>query len=127
MLLRVPPCDDNLKVVPTPTTYTGSNGAGWYDFGTNSQVAQGERVTGVIDISAINMVTGDEIYSFVLQESADNVTYTNIGAIGKSPTAVGIMLIDGVRHQEFVRILLTVAGTNPSVTYQAWITIGLPV
>jgi hypothetical protein len=74
----------------------------------------------VVQVTAIDTVDGNESYSFVLQESSDNVTFTAASA-ATSATAVGTYPVRGRVTKRYVRLALTIAGTTPSITFKAWL------
>ena len=87
-----------------------------------SQRAPGELgmpMAAVIQTTALNLTTGDETYTFTLQDSPDSSTWTTRGTVGV--TAVGSVAVGGLIKQEYVRLNLAVAGTSPSITYQAFL------
>jgi hypothetical protein len=80
----------------------------------------------VINPTAIDRAQSDETYTFVLQESADNITFTDCGpavsvdVAGAAATIVAYT-VPGFVSQRYVRCKLTVGGTTPSITYEAWL------
>lgn len=80
----------------------------------------GKPVTGVLQVTAVDVADGNESYSFVLQESSDNVTFLSAGA-AYAVTAAGAYAIRGWLTKRYVRIAVTISGTTPSVTFKAWL------
>jgi hypothetical protein len=95
----------------------------------------------VVDITAIDTVTGDESYAFILEGSPDAAfgTAANIkvmaelrigGATGVAPNGaadtVGRFIIpfrnerNGVTYR-YLRLYTAIAGTTPSVTFSAFV------
>ena len=86
----------------------------------------GRRMSGVVNVTAADRSSGDETYTFKLQESDDNVTFLDAGAAESVPVSgttatLGVVLVRGVVKRRYVRLVLTAAGTTPSVTYKAWL------
>jgi hypothetical protein len=80
----------------------------------------GLAVGGVVQVTAADLADGNETYSFVLQESSDNVTFSAASA-AVSTGAAGTYPVRGRVTKRFVRLALTVGGTTPSVTFKAWL------
>jgi hypothetical protein len=80
----------------------------------------GVPVAAVINVTALDLADGNETYSFTLQDSADNTTFAAVGA-AQAVTAAGVATAKGRITRRYVRVVLTVAGTTPSVTYKAWL------
>ena len=78
------------------------------------------RLDGVVLVTAIDRTTGDEAYSFQLEDSADNATFAAVGA-AVSADATGAFAASGRITRRYVRLKLTAGGTTPSVTYKAWL------
>jgi hypothetical protein len=71
-------------------------------------------------VTALDLADANETYSFTLQESADNSTYTAAGAAA-AVTATGAAVVKGRVKQRYVRLALTTGGTTPSITFKAWL------
>jgi hypothetical protein len=74
----------------------------------------------VVNVTAADVGDGNELYTFVLQESADNVSFAAAGAT-VSATAAGVIAVKGWVTKRYVRLSLTVTGTTPSITFKAWL------
>ena len=66
----------------------------------------GQPVAAVVNVTAVDTTDGNETYSFVLQESADNSTYAPCGA-AVSVTATGVAAVKGRVKSRYVRLALT--------------------
>jgi phage major head subunit gpT-like protein len=83
----------------------------------------GQPMAAVIKTTAIDHTTGDETYSAQLMDSVDGSTWLAIGPpVTISPTVLGKASIPGFRTQQYVALALTLGGTTPSITYDAWLT-----
>lgn len=94
----------------------------------------------VIDVDAIDIVTGDEGYTVTLQGSTDATFATNVQnvasrRVGDSTTTgesadagIGRYTLPVINQAKdgtplpYLRIYTTVAGTTPSVNFRAWLT-----
>lgn len=114
------PQDDAMQL-ESAVTKTADFAGTTYDNGIGySPGAIGQQVVAVVAISAMDKTTGDETYKFVLQESVDGVTWTDAGPI-ITVTAIGPVSIPAWLSQRYCRLNLDVAGTTPSITYDAWL------
>lgn len=115
------PQDDSLLLQDTVTKTATFNSAG-LDLGTGfTPGGRGQQACAVIDVSAIDRTSGDETYTFKLQQSSDNSTFADCGVACASLTATGVIAVDGIISQEYVRLVMTAGGTTPSITYKAWL------
>ncbi len=78
----------------------------------------GQPVAAVAQVSALDLANADETYSFVLEESDDNATFTAAGPI-ISVTQTGTLSVPGFLSKRYTRLKLDVGGTTPSITYIA--------
>lgn len=76
----------------------------------------GLMMAAVVNVAARDFTTEDETYKFKLQESDDNVTFTDAGP-QVAVTATGSFAIWGIVSKRYVRADLDVGGTSPSITY----------
>ncbi|MGN6727951.1 MAG: hypothetical protein ACTHLZ_18680 [Tepidisphaeraceae bacterium] len=114
------PQDELLRMEVANTTKTASFNGTAFNLGTNfTPGGVGQASCAVVDVSALDKTTGDETYSAVLEESADGNTWTPAGA-SVSIGAVTVLSVPGFISQPNVRLHLTLGGTTPSITYQAW-------
>ncbi len=85
----------------------------------------GKPVQAVVTYSAADFTTGDETYSFKLQDSADNSSFTDrSAAVAASVSAAapsGSVVVGGFLQQRYVRLVATLGGTTPSITYAAYL------
>jgi hypothetical protein len=114
------PQDSNLLLQDT-TTKTASFNSTALDLGAGfAPGGLGKPAAAVVQVTALDVSSGDETYKFTLQQSADNVSFTAAGA-DVTVTATGAALAKGHVTQRYVRLALTASGTTPSVTYKAWL------
>lgn len=115
------PQDENLLLQDTVTKTATFNSAG-LDLGAGfAPGGLGMPVAGVVDVSAIDRGTGDETYTFKLQESDDNASFADCGVATASLTATGVVACKGFLTKRYARLVLTAGGTTPSITYKAWL------
>ena len=85
----------------------------------------GKPVQAVVTYSAADFTTGDEAYSFKLQDSPDNSTFTDRSAGVVAPVSAsapsGSIVVGAFLQQRYVRLVATLAGTTPSITYSAYL------
>jgi hypothetical protein len=118
----VPVVIDTAQHIQDAVTRTASGNGTGLDLGVGfAPVGIGEPACAVVNITAMDETSGDESYTFTLQESADNSTFTNCGipvvltAVLASP--LGSYSVYGLVNQRYVRVAATISGTTPSVTY----------
>ncbi len=73
----------------------------------------------VIQTTALYLTSADETYTFTLSDSPDNVTFTARGTL--AVTAVGVAALPAQLKGRYVKLSLVVAGTTPSITFQAFL------
>jgi hypothetical protein len=107
---------------PTVSTFGKSSPTGW-------QVDSGKPakpVLAVIPITSYDQTNTNETYSFFIQESPDGVNWTTVSRTavvgGTAPTDViattgGTLLIGFMHSMLYVRLVKTLAGTSPTITY----------
>jgi len=78
----------------------------------------GQPAAAVAQVSALDLTDTDETYTFTVEESDDNVTFTPAGPI-VSVTATGALSVPAFISKRYVRLKLDVGGTTPSITYKA--------
>jgi hypothetical protein len=67
----------------------------------------------------MDVADGNETYTFTLQESSDNVSFTNAGAsVAATPGAVAVR---GWLTKRYARLALAVSGTTPSITFKSYL------
>ena len=84
-------------------------------------------------ITAIDSTTGDEGYTWTLHQSDDNfaadddtigtktIQSAAAGDLAEVPSAVVCFTTDSITKR-YIRLVITVAGTTPSVTYSSYLT-----
>jgi hypothetical protein len=118
-------------IIPTPqdaqlllqdtTTKTASFNTPSIDLGAGfAPGGAGKPACAVVHVSAIDIVDGNESYSFILQDSSDNVSFFSAGA-ASAVGAAGAHVLRGWLTRRYARVALTAAGTTPSVTFKAWL------
>jgi hypothetical protein len=75
-------------------------------------------VQAAIDGSAIDSTTGNETYKVKLQDSPDDTTYTD-RTPDTSILAAGQIVLQGMIHARYVRLVWTLAGTTPIIDFGA--------
>ena len=79
----------------------------------------GKLVAGVVTVVGDpDLANTDETYAFHLEESADNVTFADCG-LPLAVTAEGVYVVKGILTKRYVRLVLDVDGTSPSIKYSA--------
>lgn len=120
------PQDESLRLEASATKTATFNGTG-FDNGLNfSPGGLGMRGVAVVLPSAVDRANGDETYTFVLQESADNNTFTDCGpavavVVSGTTASTSAFSVPGFISQRYVRVKCTIGGTTPSITYEAWL------
>lgn len=76
----------------------------------------GKAMRGVVPVTAIDLTSGNETYTFKLQESDDNAMFTDVSP-AVAATAVGLIHPRGFVSKRYVRLSMAAAGTTPSITY----------
>ena len=117
----IPTPQDTKLLLQDTTTKTSTYNTPALDLGAGfAPGGLGLPVGGVVQVTAVDVADGNESYNFVLQESADNVTFA--AASGGAVTgSVGTYPVRGRISKRFVRLALTIAGTTPSITFKAWL------
>jgi len=110
-----------VSLVPAVRT-SSANGTGVDTMGYVSAKA-------VISAGDIDLTTGDETYSFKIQDSADNSTFADVTGLTTTVTAdndVKNIRIDGLGTtiRRYIRVVATLAGTTPSCPVSAVIELG---
>jgi hypothetical protein len=117
----IPTPQDKRLLLQDTTTKTASYNTPGLDLGAGyAPGGQGQRAAGVVAVVSRDTASGDETYSLVLQESADDATYAACGA-ATAVAANGVALVRGVVTKRYVRLALTAGGTTPSITFKAWL------
>lgn len=114
------PQDEALRLESSITKTATFNGTSFDQGSGFAPGGIGMAVAAVVNVSAIDSTTGDETYSAQLEESSDNATFTAAGP-SVSLTATGAKSVPGFISKRYNRVKLTLAGTTPSITYEAWL------
>lgn len=124
--MYIPMIDAAMELQPETTKAASFNGP-WLDLGENYEPGGlGSLLAGVVDVSALDTANADETYNFKLQQTdpdvngvADDAAAADIG-VNVPATAAGVVVAKGiVTKRRFIRLVLTAAGTTPSITYEA--------
>jgi hypothetical protein len=114
--------DELLRLDASATRTANTNGTARNLGGTNG--GSGKPMNFIVRYSAADRADTNEAYTFTVQESVDGTTYTTI-TVGVAVTgAAGTVAIPAVISGPFCRVVLTVAGTTPSITYETFISPG---
>ena len=73
-----------------------------------------------LNVTALDHTTGDETYSFTVWESADNNSWTSTH-LTIPITATGSYLAVFGSTAQYVKLIATLAGTTPSITFDAYV------
>jgi hypothetical protein len=122
---HVGPPDATLLLQASVTKTASFNSAG-LDLGSGfAPGGAGMPVQANVSYSAGDFTTGDETYTFKLEESADNSSFTACSQVVTAPVTAaapgGALAVGGFVKQRYVRLVMTAAGTTPSITYQAYL------
>jgi hypothetical protein len=121
---------DEQAVLQATTTQTASTSSAALDMGAGfAPGGLGLPAAGLVTVTAADRAQSDETYNFKLQESADNVTFTDISPNAAVPVngaaaTLGVVVCKGILKQRYVRLASTIAGTTPSVTFKAYLKTG---
>jgi hypothetical protein len=109
------------------TTQTASTNSTALDMGSGfAPSGIGMPVAGLVNVTAADRAQSDETYNFKLQESSDNSAWTDICAnvavpVSGATATLGVVVCKGLLSKRYVRLVSTIAGTTPSVTFKAWL------
>jgi len=92
---------------------SGLPGAGYAPGGLGRLLAM------VVNVDAVSGTT--PTFSFVVQESSDNATWTQCSLPAQSVTAVGVVALAFISNKRYVRTYWTLGGTTPSITFDSYI------
>lgn len=120
------PQDESMRLESSATKTANFDGTAFDQGAGFAPGGIGMPVAAVINVTAADRANSDETYTFQLEESADNVTFTACGPsvsvdVSGAAATTGAISVPGFVSQRYVRCKLTVAGTTPSVTYEAWL------
>lgn len=118
---------DSQLVLQASVTKTASFNSVGIDLGVGfAPGGGGKPMQAIVNYSAGDFTTGDETYTYKVQECATlGGTYRDCSAGVAAPVTVaapaGVITIGCNIQLEFVRLVLTAAGTTPSITYSAYL------
>lgn len=121
---RIPTLQDASLVLQASVTKAASFDSAGLDMGEGySPDLLGQPVAGIVEVTAIDLAQADETYTFKLQESSDNGVLDAFADVGVAVacTGTGIIMCKGFLTKRYARLVLTAAGTTPSITYAAWL------
>jgi hypothetical protein len=122
------PQDAQLVLHPLAVRTASFNGTG-LDLGAGfAPSGGGQPMQAVLFFTALDRVTGDETYSFRIEDSPDNATWTarsadrTVAQEGFTTTgASGTFTIGCNIVQRYVRVVGTLAGTTPSISLTVYL------
>ena len=120
------PQDSNLVIQAAVTKVADFDGAG-LDLGEGFDPGGvGKVMTAVITVTAADRANSDETYAFHLEESDDNNTFVDCGVpesieVSAATATVGVYVAKGIVTKRYVRLVLDVDGSTPSITYSAYL------
>lgn len=130
----VPTPQDDKMLLQDTVTKTATFSSAWIDMGDGYRPGSiGHMCAGVVKVTSADRTSSDETYVFKLQETvadangvADDSKAADIGPtsavdVAAAVATLGIISVGGILSQRFVRLVATLAGTTPSVTYKAWL------
>src|SRR3954471_23949488 len=121
MSLTLPTPQDTALLMQDTTTKTANFNTAGLDLGSGfAPGGLGKPVAAVVDVTALDTSSGNETYSFTLEESNDNASFTATGA-AQAVTTTGAVAVRGRLTKRYARLALVVGGTTPAVTYKAWL------
>lgn len=117
----IPTPQDTELLLQDTTTKTATYNTPALDLGAGfSPGGLGLPAGAVVLVTAIDTGDGNENYTFTVQESSDNVTFT-AASPGVGVTVAGSHAVRARITKRYVRLALTIAGTTPSITFKAWL------
>ena len=117
----IPTPQDTRLLLQDVVTKTATYNAPGLDLGAGfAPGGLGLPVGAVVQVTAVDTADGNETYSFALQESSDNVTFVSCGA-STSANGIGAYPVRARVSKRYVRLVVTIAGTTPSITFKAWL------
>jgi hypothetical protein len=117
--MKIPtPQDEQLRLEPLATA-AASYITATFDLGAFFQTDNGRSFGCVINVPAI-AIGGDKTYFHKLQESPDGTTWTDASA-NLPITGPTTAMVVGFVSNRYVRRVITIAGTAPSITNESWL------
>lgn len=111
-----------VSLVPAVRT-ASADGTGVDTLGYTSAVA-------IIQAGDIDLTTGDETYSFKVQDSADNSSFADVASLSATTVTADdqtkLIRVEGLGTsvRRYIRVVATLAGTTPSCPVSAVIGLG---
>jgi len=121
-LHQAPPTTTPPQPAPSTSTVTSTANTTYPVLDLGSGRAPGELgmpMGAVIRTTALNLGSSNETYTFDLQDSPDDATWTTQGTL--AVTATGTVVLRAQIQGRYVRLQLVVAGTAPSITFEAYL------
>ena len=117
----IPTPQDAALLMQDTTTKTAAYNTPGLDLGSGyAPGGLGQSVAAVVNVTALDTGDGNETFSFVLQDSADNISFAPVGAL-TGVTTSGVVAVKGRVTRRYVRLALSAGGTTPSITFKAWL------
>src|SRR5688500_3993197 len=121
MPLTLPTPQDSALVLHDGTTKTANYQTPGLDLGSGfAPGGLGKPVAAIVNVTALDLSSGSETYTFTLEGSANSSSFTALG-LTSPVTAGGAVAVRGWVTQRYVRLSLVVGGTTPSITFKAWL------
>jgi len=116
----IPTPQDTQLLLQDTTTKTAAFNTNAVDLGAGfNPGGLGRPAAAVVSVTAMDVGDGNESYTFTLQESSDNVSFSAAGAsVAANPGAVAVR---GWLTKRYARLALTVSGTTPSITFKSYL------
>jgi hypothetical protein len=128
----IPGPPDAELLLQDAVTKTASFTGAWLDLGQGfAPGGIGMPAAGVINVTAADRANSDETYDFKIEEAdadasgaADAATVRTCSVpvsvpVNGAAATIGIVLAKSFITGRFVRLVVTIAGTTPSITYSA--------
>ena len=125
------PPDAELELQAEVTKTADFDGA-WVDLGEGYEPGGlGQAAAAVVNVTAADRANSDETYAFLLEQAdpdaagvADAATAVQCSVpvsveVSGATATLGMVLVKSFITKRFVRLVLDVAGTTPSITYSA--------
>jgi hypothetical protein len=114
---KFPSTVDVQLILMAAATLTASANGNTLDLGNGyAPEAGGQPVQAVVQVSAVKTSATNETYVFTLQDSPDGATWRNRSP-SESLLATGGFLLSGFIENRYVRVIATLGGTAPSITF----------
>ncbi len=118
---QIPTPQDEMGRLTPIVTQTATGAVGPVDSGVGFAPNMiGEPMAVVINVNAIKTSAGNETYTAKVQWSDDGITWTD-GTATQPLTAVGNLAFGFFSKHRFHQLVVTIAGTAPTITYEAFI------